>query len=163
MKFLLFFLLIIGLFLFGCIAPVANQATFEEFNLLKEKYGVENSFSPNSIIMNDYISELSELRVRSSFNLATVIDAELYSAKSFYYFSLANQKIMASISNCSQNQRSEIQRNFRFASENSSIAISKIDAVLFTDSVNLRENQRELMLEISEQSQLVLREINSIC
>lgn len=163
MKFSLIICLVVGLLVFGCISPVSNQATFEEFNELKDEYGVVNSFSPNISIMNDYISDISELRARSSFNLATVIDAEIYSAKSFYYYSIANQKTSLVLGNCSQNQRIEIQRYFRFARDNSDIAINKIDLVLFVDGQNLRENQRELMQEINDYSINILREINSIC
>lgn len=157
-------LIVLVIFSFGCISVNPNQASFEEFNSLKEKYGVENNFSPNTNLMNDYISELSDLKTRSSFNLSMVIDAELHSSKAFYYYSISNQRLSElNSSNCSLSKKNELITFLRLANKNAIIAKNKIDAILFIDLENIRENQSELMNEINVISNTIINEINFIC
>ncbi len=160
----LFVIILASLLIFGCISPTLEQSTFEDFNFLKEKYEVTQAFSVNTIIMNDYISELSIMRSKSSFNLAAVIDAEIPSAKAFYYYSLANQNIrLISINNCSENDKLTIRQNLNLAISNSNLAINKINSLLFIENSNLRENQKEVLEEIKTNSENALIELNSFC
>ena len=157
-------LLIIGLVSLGCIAPTLNQASFAEFDSLKEKFGVTNAFSSNTIVMNDYINQLSLLRSRSSLNLASVLDAELYSANAFYYYSLSNQLMrVVTLNNCDQKDRIDLERYLNFTISNSQTALQKIDALLFTDTVNLKINQRDVIEQIKISASEDLIRLDEIC
>lgn len=156
--------LVISMFFFGCIAPTLEQATFNDFDDLKEKFGVYNAFSSNTIVMNDYINQLSLLRSRSSLNLASVIDAELYSAKAFYYFSLSNQSMrIITLNNCNQKDKLDLQRYLNFTISNSEMALQKIDSLLFTDTVHLKINQRDVIEQIKISAQENLMQLDEVC
>lgn len=164
MKKIVIFLVVLLFLIIGCISPTLNQASFEDFEDLKENYEVKNSFSPNLILMNDYIIDLTELRTRSSFNLAAVIDADIYSAKSFYYYSIAGKTInLITINKCTQKERNDIMNYYNLAEENANVAIEKLRVLSETDLSNLRENQLELIEQIKANSQGYLQNINNFC
>ena len=53
-------------FSFGCTQTKDDGAVMLEFTKLKQEYGVQDAYSPDADIMNNYINALSELRVQSS-------------------------------------------------------------------------------------------------
>lgn len=150
--------------LFGCISPTLNQATFSDLEEIQKEFGVTDFYSPNTIIMNDYINDLSELRVRSSLSLASVIDAEIYSSKAFYYYSLSNQvSRVISLNNCNEKSKLELKNYLELSIKNSEIAIQKINSLLFFDTIHLKVNQKEIMTEINLESQKNLIKLDEIC
>lgn len=157
-------ILALALLMMGCISPAFEQASFDEFENLKESYEVENSFSPNLILMNDYIIDLTELRTRSSFNLAGIIEAEIFSAKSFYYYSLANKSAnLVVINNCKEKQRIDIENYYNLSEQNANIAIQKLSSLNEGDLSSLRENQLGLIEQIKSNSEGYLEKLNNFC
>jgi hypothetical protein len=73
----------------GCTSLSSDKDSFGQLAALQDKYGVKATFSPNVETMNDYISDLSLLRGKAGGSAAKVLDAELYSAQTFYYLGRA--------------------------------------------------------------------------
>lgn len=84
-KTVLFALLALVL-LAGCTQT--DSTTVALFTHLKEKYTVEDTFSPNPQVMSGYISDLSKLQTQHN---TPLLRFELYSAQTFYYLLKANE------------------------------------------------------------------------
>jgi PBP1b-binding outer membrane lipoprotein LpoB len=159
-------LLILGLFLiiFGCVSPTLNQATLEDFENLKEEYGVSENFSPDLASMNDYITDLTNLSTRSSFSLANITQTEIYSAKSFYYYSLATRTISyINTSGCDELLRNDLKNYLDLTINNSNLAINNLETLPQNELDSLRENQKEIIENIRSNSRSYLSSFNQIC
>ena len=82
-------ILILAMLLFGCIGAQDDSKSFSQFSALKTKYYLTEGFSSNNATMNDYISDLSALRTKTAGSSQKVLDAEIYSARTFFELSKA--------------------------------------------------------------------------
>ncbi|MEI7961851.1 MAG: hypothetical protein WCI04_05965 [archaeon] len=85
-------LILVFVISFGCTSTLSDKGALDEFSTLKQKYFANDSLPTNNALLNDYISDLSALRGKSSGSAGKVIEAELYFAQTFYYLndSLSN-------------------------------------------------------------------------
>ena len=92
MKTIVIILVILLALSLGCTETKDDGTTMLEFTKLKQEYGTKESYSPDIVVMNDYINDLSKLRAESSVFVSKILDTELNSAQSFYYLLIAHEK-----------------------------------------------------------------------
>jgi hypothetical protein len=139
-------LLVLFTLIFGCTG--LETATNNDFNLLKEQYGVTDAFYPDLDIMNSYITDLSLLRSKSVMSLSRVIDVELYSAQSFYYFSKSleeSSKINYGLNFCNSKSYKNTLIYLGLSKNYSQKANFALTQVLPTDMYLLKTNQSEVI------------------
>ncbi len=148
---------------FGCIGP--ETATNNDFTLLKEQYNVTDTFYPDLDIMNSYITDLSLLRSKSNLTLSRVIDVELYSAQSFYYFSKSleeSNQINYGSDLCNSKSYKNTLMYLDFSKNYSQKANSALTQVLPTDVYLLKTNQSEVInnfYNLANEYKLTLEEL----
>ena len=153
-KLILPVLLVALLFSLGCVNIGGDQKSLEDFSKLEQKYFVKEAFSTNPSSMNDYISELSLLRSHASGSSAKVMEAEIYSAESFYYL---NKALTGSISlnyqslKCSSVETKQVISSITDASLSVQKAIEKLQSLSETEKSYLRVNQLDLVKGFSTQ------------
>ncbi|MFA5125727.1 MAG: hypothetical protein WC462_01865 [archaeon] len=128
----------------GCVAPQAEKQVVEKMNLLQQKYLIKENFSTNQAIMNNYINDLSLLKGQNLGGEGKIIEAELYSAQTFYYL---NKALISSTSidykkfSCSSKEAKETISSINLAEEYQKKAVSSIQALSPDQKENLRANQ----------------------
>jgi hypothetical protein len=138
-------LLILFISLFGCTIQ-GEQQTLNQLQALQEKYFVKNNFSTTQATMNDYISGLAALRSKASGSTAKIIEAEEYSAQSFYYLNKAlttSARIDYLAVKCNSTEVQQTVGSAKLAIASSTKAINVIQALSQTDQQKLRANQLE--------------------
>jgi hypothetical protein len=132
----------------GCVNPLEEKQALEEMNLLQQKYLVKENFSTNQKIMNDYINELSLLKSKSASGQGKIVEAELYSAQTFYYLNKAliiSSSINYQKFSCSTKEVKEAISSINLADEYQTKAISLIQTLSETQQENLRPNQIDII------------------
>jgi Leucine-rich repeat (LRR) protein len=140
--------------LLGCALPQSDAQSLAKLSTLKEQYSVTKAFSTKMSTMSNYISELALLRGKSSGDAAKIIDAELYSAQTFYYLnqSMQNSKQIDYISfQCRSKEVTETISLIKIAQQNSFKAIQSIQNLTDAQKKSLRENQLETIEEYARQ------------
>ncbi|MFA6065016.1 MAG: hypothetical protein WCW44_06435 [archaeon] len=141
--------------LFGCTAPTqTDKEALSKLGVLEQKYFVVNGYSSSITTMNDYISELSLLRSKSSGESARIIEAELYSAETFYYLNktiIDSAPINSKQIKCSSNEVQEIISSVTLAFDYSTKAINSINSLSEEAKKSLRENQLQIVLGQQEE------------
>ena len=156
-------LLAIFILSFGCTSPAT--ATNNDFILLKEQYNMTDSFYPDLDIMNSYITDLSLLRSQSNLSLSQVIDVELYSAQSFYYFSKSleeSSKINYGLNLCNSKSYKNTLMYLDLSKNYSQKASFALTQVLPTDNYLLKTNQSEVInnfYNLANEYKLALEEL----
>jgi len=134
------------LLMLGCVNPQSEKQAFEKMNLLQQKYLIKENFSTNQAIMNDYINELSLLKGQNPGEEGKIIEAELYSAQTFYYL---NKALISSTSidyqklSCSAKEVKETISSINLAEEYQKKTVSSIQTLSEDQQKNLRTNQLE--------------------
>ncbi len=150
--------------LFGCTAE--SPTTTNDLIKLKQQYSVEEAFSPNLDIMNSYISELALLRSKSNFPLSSVIDAEMNSAQSFYYFTKALDESSAmqyTGSICNSLEYKNVLDYLDLAISYANKASSALTVVSPTEAYLLRENQAEIVSSYNSFSKEMKDSLLDLC
>ncbi|MFA5763657.1 MAG: hypothetical protein WC915_02505 [archaeon] len=138
--------LLLFMLIFGCIG--SETATNNDFVMLKEQYNMTDSFYPDQDLMNSYITDLSLLRSQSNLTLSRVIDVELYSSQSFYYFTKSLQEasqINYGVNLCNNKEYKNTLKYLELAKNYSQKASSALTLVLPTDTYLLKTNQAEII------------------
>lgn len=165
MRLIIIGLLILLLTLFGC-TTIQNPATSNELIDLREQYSVQNVYSTDLDIMNSYITELSLLRARSTMPFANVVDAELFTAQSFYYFSKAleeSSQINYSSNYCTSKVYKSSLMYLEISQNYSNKAISALSIVLPTDNHLLRKNNLELVSSFNSNAKELISSLKELC
>ncbi|MBT4870691.1 MAG: hypothetical protein HON47_03900 [Candidatus Diapherotrites archaeon] len=172
MKKIVIILVILLALSLGCTEVKDDGTTMLEFTKLKQDYNVKESYSPDIIIMNDYINDLSKLRAESSIFVSKILDAELASAQSFYYLLIAHEKsreVDFFPSPCSiQKVRNskEYLETIKFTSlsiNKSNAAVDLLASLSATELEHLRPNQLLLVKQYSAGAKGLESELGKIC
>lgn len=139
--------------LFGCTAALSDDKALSEFTELKKEYSAEFSLPTNNILLNDYISALSLLRGKSGGGIAKVLDAELFSARTFFHlnevFSVSSG-INAGTMQCSSKEVKSIISSLDLAKNNQVNAIGAINALSSEEAKHLRNGQLDSVVSYGE-------------
>jgi hypothetical protein len=149
-------LTVFALLLFGCTAldPNAEKKSLEQFSKLQTSYGVKENFSPVLGTMNDYVTDLSAIAGSAPMSTKKFIEAELYSAESFYYLNKAiNESRTINYQNikCSDKEVKSTREMINLASSYQTKAVSAISTLNDSELKNLRPNQAEIVNGIEAQ------------
>ncbi len=145
--FVLVALFALPLVLFGCTTQ-SDEKILLQFATLQAKYSVNENFSTSQSTMNTYISALAELRGKSGGSAAKIIDAELYSTKTFYYYNkaLAEQTAVSYPDVvCSLKEVKSLMADIDLSASYAQKATNAISALSDTEKLKLRANQLEMM------------------
>ncbi|MFA5357788.1 MAG: hypothetical protein WC308_02600 [archaeon] len=146
---------------------IDDAEALKEFAAITESAGMQNGFSPVTAKMEDYTSELSSLRGKvSEGRAANIIDAELFSAKSYYYLLRATQdsmEINPSNPDCGGMAAKEALIFCDSAIRDADNAIAKISSLSTDDKLNLRETQLEIAQGNKELAQNLKDQIIGAC
>ncbi len=151
-----FALIAFGLVLFGCTAldPNAEKKSLEQFSKLQKSYGVEENFSPVLGNMNDYITDLAVVAQSAPISTKKFIEAELYSAESFYYLNKAlNESRIIDFANikCSAKEVKSTRDMINLAASYNEKASTAVATLSESELKNLRANQSEIIAGIGAQ------------
>ena len=140
-------LIVLLALIFGCTTP-GDEAVLAQFSKLQEKYSVGANFSTSQAVMNSYISALAELRGKSGGSAAKIIDAELYSAQTFYYYNKAlAEQTAISYPNvvCSLKEVKSLMSDATLAANYAQKAVSTLSGLSDGEKSKLRVNQLDMM------------------
>jgi len=172
MKKLVIILAILLVLSLGCTEIKDDATVMLGFTKLKQDYGVKEAFSPSTVIMNDYINDLSVLRTGSSRFISKTLDAELASAQSFYYLLLAYEeslKIDFFPNSCNlqeiRNSKSYLQTSkyLDLSIKRSNDAAELLVSLNATELEHLRANQLLMIKQYKEQSESLMGDLKGIC
>jgi len=172
MKKIVIILLILLILSMGCTSVKDDGTVMLEFTKLKQEYKVKEAFSPNQVIMNDYINDLSELRAESSVFVSKVLDAELASAQSFYYLIVAydtSREIDFFPSKCNlqevRNSKSYLQTSkyLKLSITKSNEASELLASLNAAELEHLRASQLLLVKQYAAQAQNLETDLAAIC
>jgi len=129
---------------FGCLGVSNETETYDKLHALEQKYFVTQNYSSNLASMNDYINELVQLKSKTTGASGKVIEAEIYSAQTFYYLQKAlvdstaidYQNIL-----CSSSEVKATYASAKLAKSSSKNAINSLSGLSDKEKLNLRENQ----------------------
>ena len=172
MKKMIIILLILLVLSIGCTGTKDDATVMFEFTKLKQDYGVNEAFSPDATVMNDYINDLSELRAESSVFVSKVLDAEINSAQSFYYLITAyesSREIDFFPSKCSlqeiRNSKNYLQTSkyIKLSIKRSSDATDLLASLNAAELEHLRSDQLLMVKQYAAQSKTLEAELLAIC
>ncbi|MFA5931036.1 MAG: hypothetical protein WC821_01860 [archaeon] len=138
----------------GCVTPVDEQKNFDALAKLQTTYLVKTGFSSNLSTMSDYINLLSELKSKTSGSAGKVIEAELYSAQTFYYY---NKALVDSTSidyqkmSCSSTATKSTISSITLANDYATKATTALSGLFENEKDKLRANQLETVKGYAEQ------------
>jgi hypothetical protein len=161
-------ILVLGILLFlllGCTIQNDGQA-LSKFSNLQGKYYVKESFSTNPAAMNDYITELAQLKAKTTASPGKIIEAELFSAQGVNYYQKAialAPLINTTNFKCASKEALEMISLLRIARDNSEKAINSLGKLSDSEKDNLREGQLENMQNVLEQINEYLEFFDSKC
>ncbi|MDD3160179.1 MAG: hypothetical protein PHQ98_04380 [Candidatus ainarchaeum sp.] len=158
-------IILIGLSLFLFINSNNGLVNQTDFIKIKSEYTSNDSLPTSEVVLNDYISRLSQIRSKSSVELLPVIDTELESAKTFFYYS----KIILLFrelnkENCTQSKKTQLSNFLKMAidsSNNYSLNYSKI--IIPADKELLSIKNPELIANYRQQLNKINAQLNQIC
>jgi hypothetical protein len=157
-KLIFLFILIFGLLVFFVFFGQSNLSK-DDFLKIKNSYSSE-FFPTNSLVLNDYIQDLSSKRSFFSLDSIQLVDAELNSAKVFYFYLISIQTYQDSSMSC--NEKRNLIKNYYNSSLNHKNSFnSSYSKIIFQDQKNLLSvAEPNVVLEYSNQINLIL---NSVC
>ncbi len=166
--FVLITLVVLALFVlsFGCTTSNLGSVSSQDLSLLQEKYGVKDNFSPNLGVMNNYVSELSVLRARSSLGITNVLEAELNSAQAFYYFQKAiseSQLITTEKDFCSSKEFIDVKNYIELSLNYSNKAVNLISSFNLEELSLLRTDQLEIVSQLKSDALNIQSDLKKRC
>lgn len=141
-------------FTLGCVSPQDEQKNFDALTKIQENYLVKTGFSSNLATMSDYINDLSELKSKTSGSAGKVIEAELYSAQTFYYY---NKALVESTSinyqnmSCSSTETKSTISSITIAGDYAAKATNALTGLFESEKAELRTNQLETIKNYADQ------------
>jgi len=150
----------------GCTTSQNDPQALVKFEQLKIKYGIEQQFSPNISDMSGYLSDLSALRGKSAGSAAKIIDAELYSAQSFYYLSKAlseSSQIDLTAAKCSASEIKNATTFAKLSSDTAAKATAAISSLSTEELKHMRTNQLDAVKEYGSNAAQLTAAIKQIC
>jgi hypothetical protein len=162
----LVFALACAFLLIGCVSLPGSVNGTLEMKKLQEKYALFDGFSPNTAKMNDYISELSIISSNSSGETTSIVNAELYSAQTFYYLSKAmdsSKSINFNMIVCSSKEVKETRTFAKIALEKAGLAEKTISSLNGAQLAELRTNLLDTVKGYGESANKIIRFFDQKC